>query len=315
MPKWRKIHTKTVDSVDLNDMPDDFTRLLWMMLPLILDRRGRGMDSAVWVRSKAMPLREDVTCEMIATAIDWYAERGMVERYQVDDRRYFWIPTWHKYQGDTRREAESNFPAPPSYADPFVDDGPEDPQDDGPVGDQRNDDDKPNAGASQDQVGSRSRSEADAVIDSEAEKESIISATAPPPPPSPKSAKGSSSNGKLSEGQRDFLALFSAKRFANNAQRDAVLELERQHGTQKFLEAARWAAEKGMSRGNAITSLRKALPTWGNSEKKQSGNQRKDYGRHHQHLAGSTPAQGAGLDETARGLGAALVSRTRTSGT
>jgi len=185
MPKWRKIHTKAVESVDLNDMPDDFTRLLWMMLPLILDRRGRGMDTAVWVRSKAMPLREDVTCEMVTEAMDWYAEYGMIERYQANDRRYFWIPTWHKYQGDTRREADSNFPAPPSYADPFIDDSPEDPQDDEPDDDQGDSDDKPNAGASQDQVGSRSRSDADSDTDSDAKAEREARAHEELPPTDP----------------------------------------------------------------------------------------------------------------------------------
>jgi len=71
MPQWRKLHSKTLDSLDVNDMPDDFTRLLWVILPLILDRCGRGIDSAAWVRAKAFPLREDVTPEAVATALDW----------------------------------------------------------------------------------------------------------------------------------------------------------------------------------------------------------------------------------------------------
>ena len=32
MPQWRKLHVRTIDSVDVNDMPDDFTRLLWVLL-------------------------------------------------------------------------------------------------------------------------------------------------------------------------------------------------------------------------------------------------------------------------------------------
>jgi len=92
MPQWRKLHTKSVESLDIHDMPDDFHRLLWLMLPLVLDRCGRGVDSAAWVRSKAMPMRDDVTNEMAAEALDWYVEHEMIERYEVNGRHYFWIP-------------------------------------------------------------------------------------------------------------------------------------------------------------------------------------------------------------------------------
>jgi len=117
MPQWRKFHTKAVDSIDLAEMPDDFTRLTWVMLPLVLDRCGRGVDNANWLRSKVYPMRDDVTNDQIAAALDWYAGRGMIERYSVDGRAYFWIPTWHTYQGDTKREADSLLPAPESYSD------------------------------------------------------------------------------------------------------------------------------------------------------------------------------------------------------
>ena len=112
MATWRKLYVKTTESLDINDMPDDFTRLLWVTLPLGLDAEGRGLDYAAWVRSKVMPLREDVTAEMIEAALVWYEERGMIERYRQNGRRYFWIPTWRSYQGDTKRETPSNFPGP-----------------------------------------------------------------------------------------------------------------------------------------------------------------------------------------------------------
>jgi hypothetical protein len=114
MPKWRKFHLKTLDSVDINDMPDDFTRLLWAYLPLILDSAGRGIDNATWVRSKAFPMRHDVTDEKCELALIWFAERGMIERYEVGPRQYFCIPTWEDYQGKTDREALSVIPEKPS---------------------------------------------------------------------------------------------------------------------------------------------------------------------------------------------------------
>lgn len=113
MPQWRKLHVKTIDSVDINDMPDDFHRLTWLMLPLILDSAGRAIDNSAWLRSKLYPMRQDVTPAQVDAVLDWCAERGMVDRYQVGTRKFFQVPTFEKYQGKTDREAVSVIPEKP----------------------------------------------------------------------------------------------------------------------------------------------------------------------------------------------------------
>lgn len=122
MPQWRKLHVKATESLDINDMPDDFHRLLWIMLPLGLDREGCGLDNPAWIKAKIMPLRLDVTHEMIEAAMQWYTSRGMVLRYQVEGRSYFWLRSFKTYQGNTEREGESSYPPPPelltSYSGP-----------------------------------------------------------------------------------------------------------------------------------------------------------------------------------------------------
>uniref|UniRef100_A0A6M3LT41 Uncharacterized protein n=2 Tax=viral metagenome TaxID=1070528 RepID=A0A6M3LT41_9ZZZZ len=112
MPTWRKLHVKTTESMDLNDMPDDFARLFWVLLPTQLCSQGRGVDNPSWARAKLFPLREDVTLEMVGAALDWFAQRGMIVRYQAEGRRYFYVPTFPKYQGNTDKEAASEYPAP-----------------------------------------------------------------------------------------------------------------------------------------------------------------------------------------------------------
>jgi hypothetical protein len=116
MPRYRKLYVKTTESLDLNDMPDDFTRLMWVLMPLCLCREGRGLDHAAWLKSKLFPLRVDVTLDMIIHAMDWFTDRGMIVPYVVDDRQYFYVPTFHRYQGDTTREAETNYPPPPEQS-------------------------------------------------------------------------------------------------------------------------------------------------------------------------------------------------------
>lgn len=113
MPQWRKLHTKITESLDVAEMPDDFTRLLWVLLPTQLCREGRGVDNPSWVRSRVFPMREDVTLKMVGAALDWYEHRGMIARYEVEGRRYFCVPTFRRYQGNTEREAQSEYPAPP----------------------------------------------------------------------------------------------------------------------------------------------------------------------------------------------------------
>jgi hypothetical protein len=87
MPRWRRLPTKVVESVDLNAMPDHFTRLLWVLLPTQVCNAGRGPDHGPWVRAKVFPMRDDVALEMVERAMVCVAERGMIRRYEVDGRR------------------------------------------------------------------------------------------------------------------------------------------------------------------------------------------------------------------------------------
>jgi hypothetical protein len=118
MPQYRKLYTKTVESLDVNDMPDDFSRLMWVLLPLALCQEGRGIDNAAWVKAKLFPLRTDVSLPMIEEALGWFAARHMICRYQVEGRAYFSVPTWHWYQGDTSREGKTHYPPPPKETCP-----------------------------------------------------------------------------------------------------------------------------------------------------------------------------------------------------
>lgn len=113
MPQWRKLHSKITDSIDVNEMPDDFTRLLWTWLPLALDREGRGMYNPAWVKAKVMPLRMDVSYDNVQAALQWFRDHEMIIVYQVKGTEYFYAPSFKTYQGNTSKEAASNFPAPP----------------------------------------------------------------------------------------------------------------------------------------------------------------------------------------------------------
>jgi DnaD/phage-associated family protein len=112
MPKYRQLHTKIIDSFDFNEMPDDFTRIVWVLLPLILDSEGRGLDNPSWIKSKMFPIRQDVSEKQISKVFDWFYERKMISRYEVNDHKYFFVPTFKLYQSGTKKESASVLPSP-----------------------------------------------------------------------------------------------------------------------------------------------------------------------------------------------------------
>lgn len=113
MPKYRQSHVKTLDSFDFNELPDDFSRVCWLLLPLILDSEGRGIYNMPWLRSKLFPIRDDVKLDQLQAVFDCFIDRKMIITYEVDGRQYFYIPTWKIYQSGTKKESPSTLPAPP----------------------------------------------------------------------------------------------------------------------------------------------------------------------------------------------------------
>ncbi len=123
MPKYRQLHTKMVDSYDIASMPDDFTRFFYLTLIVVLDSSGRAIDNPAWLRSKAFPLREDVTIEQIKQAMDHFEKNKLIVRYKVNGNGYFFCPSFLALQTGLENEMKSTLPAPtpeqlPSKSEP-----------------------------------------------------------------------------------------------------------------------------------------------------------------------------------------------------
>jgi DnaD/phage-associated family protein len=118
MPRYRQLHLSILDSPSFSAMPDDGIRVFWMLLPLILDRDGRGYDEPPWIRNRMFP-RRDVPISEVERCMDYLARQGMIARYSANGSRYFHIPTWKLYQTGTDREAVSRIPEPPKPQEPI----------------------------------------------------------------------------------------------------------------------------------------------------------------------------------------------------
>jgi len=205
-------------------MPDDFTRLMWVLMPLGLCQEGRGIDNPSWIKSKLFPLRVDVTQEMISAAMAWYEQRGMVRRYQVNGRPYFCVPTFKTYQGDTSREADTNYPPPPEETIP---------------------DSRP----THDLLTTNSSLDADANTDSEVDADASPARAAPAPPP-----------GTPTPAEVVFLEVFGP--FAYEQDRKDILAVETQVGATTAEAVIRWAKRKRIPSACVIQSIVTAAGKW-----------------------------------------------------
>jgi hypothetical protein len=162
-------------------MPDDFTRLTWTLLMLVLDREGRALDNIANLRAKMYPLREDVTIEKLKAAFDWFTERGLIVRYTVSGKHYLYQRNFKKYQGDTSREGYSIYPPPPDEQEPAAE-----------VVDETQDEVEEDSGVTHDLLMSNSRPTHELLMTYSRSSSSSASASAssspPPRQPAPKGA-------------------------------------------------------------------------------------------------------------------------------
>lgn len=113
MPTYRKLHTSVLTSRDLDALPDDTTRLAWLLLPLVLDKEGRAIDHATLLRNQLFPMREDIDTAQVAAMLDCWADLGLIVRYEIDGRGYFYVPSFNDEQGQRPKETASVLPPPP----------------------------------------------------------------------------------------------------------------------------------------------------------------------------------------------------------
>lgn len=92
----------------------DFEFRLWVTLMVLADDAGRGDARPAIIKGKGFPLRSRITVKEIEDALHAMAGKGCIALYEVDERSYFYFPSWGKHQRIDR--AKPKFPAPPQIA-------------------------------------------------------------------------------------------------------------------------------------------------------------------------------------------------------
>lgn len=288
MPSRRMIDPAFWESESMADL-DYFERLVFIGLFSQADDQGRLKAHPALLCSRLFPYDALPVADM-TLALDHLAAIESIQPYAVDGKALIQIANWWKYQ-NPRFAWPSDIPAPDGWADRLhyrrgndhvFRNWPDAEDTDAPELDTP----KPIPVPEWPQSGAKVEPERESEIatPSSRDRDSGLSsgssssrgnddlsppATADKPPtPQPPENDGDGRSKKkkpdpLSDGQRGFLEPFGAIRFKTIAQQNAVLALEDEHGTEKLLEAATWAAERGMSVGKAVGSVRTALPKWG----------------------------------------------------
>ena len=94
-------------------------RILFAGLWTIADREGRLEDRPRRIRAEVLPY-DDVDAD---TLLGELADRGFIERYEVDGQPLIQVVNFQKHQHPHPREAASVFPPPPNQATPRPDPG------------------------------------------------------------------------------------------------------------------------------------------------------------------------------------------------
>jgi hypothetical protein len=90
------------------------TRLTFIGLWTYVDDDGRGVDDSRLIKSELWPLDDDHTKADVEGDMDSLANHGLIERYKVAGRSYFWIPSWTEHQV-INHSKRSSLPAPDSF--------------------------------------------------------------------------------------------------------------------------------------------------------------------------------------------------------
>ena len=93
--------------------------MLFMKLILEADDYGRMDGRLQWIKSRAFPMRPEVTLESIE---EWVTELSTgsdapLQRYQVDGDEFICFVNWEKHRSKSRRASESRLPGPPPHTE------------------------------------------------------------------------------------------------------------------------------------------------------------------------------------------------------
>lgn len=251
MARGRMLNKSVSLSLKFGQLPDDTCRLLATWIIPQLDYNGVFYAEPSVVRSLVFPRRTDVTPQQIDFYLNAMAEVGLIRFFEAAGQRWHFWPSFADNQLGLRADREAtDFPPPPG-ASPSPDDRlPQcDRNHSGVVPEWRRSDSGA-APAKYPERGAKRRKKP-AEIEGEDESEPEMEREGEPESPS---------DFTISSIQ-EIAQLFDQDRISRH-QAAVLRQIHDKYGSEPFRQALEWAAAKGMTVGQAIVAVSKALPTW-----------------------------------------------------
>lgn len=114
MARIRSIKPEIRISEKVNSWPVE-VRYFWIMLWGYCDDYGRGRDNAKLIVADTYPLDDDVTNKDVTKWMAILEKSGVIQRYEVDDGKYFAIVNWKEHQRPSH-PARSVIPEAPAIS-------------------------------------------------------------------------------------------------------------------------------------------------------------------------------------------------------
>lgn len=247
MAKGRFISKEICFDKKVNELSCFESMLAFTWLIPHLDKEGLTYGDPAIVRSMIFPRRSDISVDQIEGFIQEWSKCGLIYLYEQKGDRYICFPSFDKHQVGLNkdREATSSIPLPDDYMS--------------------------NAGINQEEITVKLIK--DKLIKSEL-KVNDNNNTSPPADTFDVFAdlpKESPTNRKYLEGIRSTFGMG----FRNKTQIKKLFQLRDIYGEPMVLEVCDWAATKGMTIGDAIPAMVKALPNWNKTRASPGGNGKK----------------------------------------
>ena len=105
-----RILKESIKTSDEIDQLSWFEYACFSRLIVTVDDYGRYYARPMMLKNVLFPLREDISTEAIADAIQHFAELDLIQVYTVNGKEYLQLTTWARHQ--TIRNKKSKFPGP-----------------------------------------------------------------------------------------------------------------------------------------------------------------------------------------------------------
>lgn len=111
MARIRSVHPELCTDEKMAELPAEVERT-FVRLWTHCDDQGRCVDNARLIKAAIYPLHDDMGAYIVDQHLTMLADAGCIVRYEVGERAYISIPSWHDWQ-HPQRPKESKLPPPP----------------------------------------------------------------------------------------------------------------------------------------------------------------------------------------------------------